>query len=72
MPKICQLYANTQTKTFDTIALKVRNYVLNFVYSVFYKPGRADETYIEMANDFFVADGGSCDIAKKLFKAINY
>lgn len=47
-------------------------YVLNLVYSMFYKPGRTDETYIEMANDIFVSDGGSCEIAKKLFKAINY
>ena len=47
-------------------------YVLNLVYSMFYKSGRVDETYIEMANDIFIAGGGSCEIAKKLFKAINY
>lgn len=47
-------------------------YVLNLVYSLFYKQGRTDDTYIELAHDIFISGNGSPEIAKKIYKALNY
>ena len=43
-------------------------YVLNMIYSDFYKSGRSDDTYIELAYDFMTDIDGSEDDAKKHYK----
>lgn len=47
-------------------------FALNMVYSDFYKSGRSDETYIELANDFLDdIDAPDCK-AKKYYLAMRY
>ena len=47
-------------------------YVLNMIYSDFYKDGRSDETYIELAHDFLDDVDAPKDKAKKYYKAMHY
>jgi hypothetical protein len=46
-------------------------YVLNMMYSDYYKSGRSDETYIELACDFLSDKDAPHDKAKKYYKAMN-
>ena len=45
-------------------------YVLNMIYSDYYKSGRSDETYIEMAYDFLSDKDAPSDKAKRYYKAM--
>jgi hypothetical protein len=47
-------------------------YVLNMMYSDYYKSGRSDDTYIELAYDFLSDEDGPKDKAKKYYKAMHY
>lgn len=47
-------------------------YVLNMIYSDYYKYGRSDDTYIELANDFLEDKDGTENKAKKYFKAMYF
>jgi hypothetical protein len=47
-------------------------YVLNMIYSDYYKSGRADETYIELAEDFLDDVDAPDDKAKRYYRAMNY
>ena len=47
-------------------------YVLNMVYSDYYKSGRADETYIEMAHDFLCDEDAPENKAKRYFIAMHF
>lgn len=47
-------------------------YVLNMIYSDYYKPGRSDETYIELAYDFLSDKDAPEDKAKRYYKAMHY
>jgi hypothetical protein len=47
-------------------------YVLNMMYSDYYKSGRSDETYIELACDFLSDKDAPHDKAKKYYKAMHY
>lgn len=46
-------------------------YVLNMMYSDYYKSGRSDETYIELACDFLSDKYAPHDKAKKYYKAMH-
>lgn len=46
-------------------------YVLNMMYSDYYKSGRSDDTYIELAYDFLDDKDGPHGKAKKYYKMIN-
>lgn len=45
---------------------------LNMIYSDYYKPGRSDDTYIELAYDFLTDIDAPVDKLKKYYKAIHY
>lgn len=45
-------------------------YVLNMIYSDYYKAGRSDDTYIELACDFLDDKDAPEDKAKKYYKAM--
>ena len=45
-------------------------YVLNMIYSDYYKSGRSDETYIELAKDFIDDIDAPDDKAKKYYLAM--
>lgn len=45
-------------------------YTLNMVYSDFYKQGRSDDTYVEMAYDFLADVDGAENKAKKYYKYV--
>lgn len=45
-------------------------YVLNMIYSDYYKTGRSDDTYIELACDFLDDKDAPEDKAKKYYKAM--
>ena len=45
-------------------------YVLNMIYSDYYKSGRSDDTYIEMAYDFLADEDAPEDKAKRYYKAM--
>lgn len=45
-------------------------YTLNMVYSDFYKQGRTDDTYVEMAHDFLADVDGAENKAKKYYKYV--
>lgn len=47
-------------------------YVLNMIYSDYYKSGRTDDTYIELAYDFLSDKDAPEDKAKKYYKAMHY
>jgi hypothetical protein len=47
-------------------------YVLNMIYSDYYKSGRSDDTYIELAHDFLDDIDAPDDKAKKYYKAMHY
>lgn len=47
-------------------------YVLNMIYSDYYKEGRSDETYIELAGDFLSDVDAPEGKAKKYWKAMHY
>lgn len=47
-------------------------YVLNMMYSDYYKEGRSDDTYIELANDFLSDPDAPHGKAKKYYKAMHY
>lgn len=47
-------------------------YVLNMIYSDYYKSGRSDETYIEMAFDFLEDKDSVENKAKRYYKAMHY
>lgn len=47
-------------------------YVLNMIYSDYYKSGRSDDTYIELAHDFLDDVDAPDDKAKKYYKAMKY
>lgn len=47
-------------------------YVLNMMYSDYYKAGRADEVYIEMAHDFLHDEDAPEGKAKKYFVAMHF
>lgn len=47
-------------------------YVLNMVYSDYYKSGRSDDTYIELAHDFLSDNDAPQNKAKKYYKAMNF
>lgn len=46
-------------------------YVLNMIYSDYYKAGRTDDTYIEMAHDFLSDRDSPEDKAKKYYNAMS-
>lgn len=46
-------------------------YVLNMIYSDYYKSGRSDETYIELACDFLDDEDAPDDKAKRYYKAMH-
>lgn len=46
-------------------------YVLNMIYSDYFKSGRSDETYIEMAHDFLSDEDSPENKAKKYYKAMH-
>lgn len=46
-------------------------YVLNMMYSDYYKSGRSDETYIELACDFLNDKDAPHDKVKKYYKAMH-
>lgn len=45
-------------------------YVLNMIYSDYYKSGRSDDTYIELAYDFLGDKDAPEDKAKRYYKAM--
>lgn len=45
-------------------------YVLNMIYSDYYKSGRTDDTYIELAHDFLEDKDAPDDKAKRYYKAM--
>lgn len=45
-------------------------YVLNMIYSDYYKSGRSDDTYIEFAYDFLADKDAPEDKAKRYYKAM--
>lgn len=45
-------------------------YVLNMMYSDYYKSGRSDETYIELAYDFLSDKDAPKDKAKRYYKSL--
>lgn len=45
-------------------------YVLNMIYSDYYKPGRSDEVYIELAYDFLSDKDAPKDKAKRYYKSL--
>jgi hypothetical protein len=45
-------------------------YVLNMIYSDYYKSGRSDETYIELACDFLSDKDAPKDKAKRYYKSL--
>lgn len=45
-------------------------YVLNMIYSDYYKTGRSDETYIELAYDFLSDKDAPHDKAKRYYKSL--
>lgn len=45
-------------------------YVLNMIYSDYYKSGRSDDTYIELAYDFLEDKDAPEDKAKRYYKAM--
>lgn len=45
---------------------------LNMIFSDFYKSGRSDDTYIELAYDFLADVDAPKDKMKKYWKAMNY
>jgi len=45
---------------------------LNMMYSDYYKTGRSDETYIELAYDFLADKDAPKDKMKRYYKAIQY
>lgn len=47
-------------------------YVMNMVYSDYYKPGRSDDTYIEMAHDFLDDKDALPHKAKRYYKAMTF
>ena len=47
-------------------------YVLNMIYSDYYKSGRSEDTYIELAYDFLDDVDAPDDKAKKYYKAMHY
>lgn len=47
-------------------------YVLNMIYSDYYKSGRSDDTYIDLAHDFLHDADASENKAKKYFKAMYF
>lgn len=47
-------------------------YVLNMIYSDYFKSGRADDTYIELAIDFLDDADAPKNKAKKYYLAMNY
>lgn len=47
-------------------------YVLNMIYSDYFKSGRSDETYIEMAHDFLSDEDSPENKAKKYWRAMHY
>lgn len=46
-------------------------YVLNMIYSDYYKSGRSDDTYIELAKDFLSDEDAPEGKAKKYYLAMN-
>ena len=46
-------------------------YTLNMIYSDYYKSGRSDDTYIELANDFLSDEDAPEGKAKKYYLAMN-
>lgn len=47
-------------------------YVLNMIYSDYYKSGRSDDTYIELAVDFLDDKDAPEGKAKRYYKAMHY
>lgn len=47
-------------------------FVLNMIYSDYYKSGRSEDTYIELACDFISDIDAPDDKAKKYYKAMKY
>lgn len=47
-------------------------YVLNMVYSDYYKSGRSDDTYIELAHDFLSDSDAPENKAKRYFLAMHH
>ena len=45
-------------------------YVLNMMYSDYYKSGRSDDTYIELAHDFLDDKDAPKDKAKRYYKSL--
>lgn len=45
---------------------------LNMIYSDYYKSGRSDDTYIELAYDFLADEDGPKDKMKKYYRAMHY
>jgi hypothetical protein len=45
---------------------------LNMIYSDYYKSGRSDETYIEMAYDFLADEDAPAHKMKRYYKAMHY
>lgn len=45
---------------------------LNMIYSDYYKSGRSDDTYIELAYDFLSDEDGPENKMKKYYKAMHY
>lgn len=45
---------------------------LNMIYSDYYKSGRSDDTYIELAYDFLSDKDAPADKMKKYYKAMHY
>lgn len=46
-------------------------YVLNMIYSDYFKSGRSEDTYIEMAHDFLSDEDSPENKAKKYYKAMH-
>lgn len=46
-------------------------YVLNMIYSDYYKSGRSDDTYIELAYDFLSDKDAPHDKAKRYYKSMH-
>lgn len=47
-------------------------YVLNMIYSDYYKSGRSDDTYIEMAYDFLSDKDSPHNKAKRYYRAMRF
>ena len=65
---------NTTTKVLEAKGYDFKPcdwyYTLNMIYSDFYKQGRTDDTYVEMAHDFLADADGAENKAKKYYKYV--